>query len=166
MNGMMTDKQLKMHKKISLTHLYFNRFLAIRYATAFFLFINLYWTIFLLGSQSIVAIFPFSLFSLSALTAIEQVKLYRNHSNQLPYTLFFYRMLLLSCLVLLFALYSPLYQLFFPFIKNTQQVLNVLMSLLMTSLFISFLMLIKLNKIKHNQDKHFKRIQAYEEIIN
>lgn len=165
MNGMMT-KELKMHKKISLTNLYFNRFLAVRYTTAFFLFLNLYWSIFLLGSLSIVAILPLFLLILSILTAFEQIKLYRNHCNKLPYANFFYRTTLISNIVLLLTLYSPLYHFFYPFLKNTQDVLNILTILLTVSLLIAFLMLKKLNKIKHNQDKHFKRIQAYEEIIN
>ena len=52
------ESQLSMHKKISLTNLYFNRFLAVRYITAFFLFINLYWAVFLLGSLSIASVLP------------------------------------------------------------------------------------------------------------
>jgi len=165
MNSTMTEG-LKMQKKISLTNLYFNRFLAVRYTTAFFLFLNLYWAIFLLGSLSITAILPCFLFALSLFTALEQIKLYRNHCNKLPYAYFFYGALLASSILLLITLYSPLYYLFYPFLKNTQDVLNILTVLLMVSLFVSFLMLKKLNKIKRNQDKHFERIQAYEEIIN
>ena len=44
--------------------------------------------------------------------------------------------------------------------------LNVMTVLLLVSLLITFLMLKKLNKILRNEDKHFKRIQAYEDIIN
>lgn len=46
---MMINAQLDKSKKLSLTNLYFNRFLAIRYSTAFLLFLNLYWAVFLLG---------------------------------------------------------------------------------------------------------------------
>lgn len=165
MNSVMSNG-LKLQKKISLTNLYFNRFLAIRYATALFLFLNLYWAIFLLGSSSIAVILPISLFILSVFTAFEQVRLYRNHCNQLPYASFFFRALLVSCILLLIMLYTPLFQFFYPFLSNTQEVLNVLIALLMVSMLISFLMLKRLNKIKYNQDKHFKRIKAYEEIIN
>lgn len=165
MNSVMSNG-LKLQKKISLTNLYFNRFLAIRYATALFLFLNLYWAIFLLGSSSIAVILPISLFVLSVFTAFEQVRLYRNHCNKLPYASFFFRTLLASCILLLITLYTPLFQFFYPFLNNTQNVLNVLIALLAVSFFISFMMLKRLNKIKHNQDKHFKRVQAYEEIIN
>lgn len=159
-------KDLKRHQKMSLTNLYFNRFLAIRYATAFFLFLNLYWAIFLIGSTSIATILPIFLFILGLLTAFEQIKLYRNHSNRLPYANFFYRTLLITCIGLIITLYIPLYHLFYPFLKNTQYVLNVLTTFLIGNLFIIFLVLFKLNKIKCNEDKHFKRIQAYEKIIN
>ncbi|WP_392551366.1 hypothetical protein RHO14_07690 [Orbus wheelerorum] len=165
MNSIMREG-LNIQKKVSLTNLYFNRFLAIRYTTAFFLFLNLYWAIFLIGSLSFAAILPLFLFILSLFTALEQVKLYRCHSNKLPYAYFFYRVLVVSCIILLITLYSRLYNDFYPFLKNTHDVLNILTVLLIFSLSISFLMLKKLNKIKLDQDKHFKRIQAYEEIIN
>jgi len=155
-----------MHKKMGLTHLYFNRFLAVRYSTAFFLFLNLYWAVFLLGSRSMVVILPLFLFVLSIFTALEQIKLYRNHSNKLPYAHFFYKVILLTSIILLITLYSPLYNVFYPFLKNTQHVLNILTVLLVVSLSISFLMLKKLNKIKLNQDKHFARVEAYKKIIN
>ncbi|MWP62620.1 hypothetical protein [Gilliamella sp. Pas-s25] len=161
----MTQK-LTMHKKISLTNLYFNRFLAIRYTVAFFLFLNLYWAIFLMGSLSIIALLPISLFVLGILTTWEQIKLYRNHCNKLPYARLFYRALAIVFVTLMITLYTPLYHFFFPFLKQTPDALHVLMVLLTVSLIIITLMLSKLNKIQHNQDLHFKRIQAYEEFIN
>ncbi|NUF48538.1 hypothetical protein [Gilliamella sp. ESL0250] len=161
----MTQK-LTMHKKISLTNLYFNRFLAIRYTVAFFLFLNLYWATFLMGSLSMVAILPLALFVLGILTTWEQIKLYRNHCNKLPYARLFYRVLAIVFVTLMITLYTPLYHFFFPFLKQTPDALHVLMVLLTVSLIIITLMLSKLNKIQHNQDLHFKRIQAYEEFIN
>ncbi|WP_085247448.1 hypothetical protein [Gilliamella mensalis] len=161
----MTEK-LTIHKKISLTNLYFNRFLAIRYTTAFFLFLNLYWAIFLIGSLSIIALLPISLFVLGILTTWEQIKLYRNHCNKLPYARLFYQGLAIVLIALIMTLYTPLYHFFYPFLKQTQEAANVLIVLLTVSLIIVLLMLRKLNKIQHNQDLHFKRIQAYEEFIN
>lgn len=162
----MMTKEIKMHKKISLANLYFNRFLAIRYSTAFFLFLNLYWAIFLIGSMSIAAILPIVIFLLGILTIYEQIKLYRNHNNFLPYAKFFYQTILITCCVLTISLYTSLYRFFFPFLKDTQDVLTTIMGLMLGSLLISFLMLKKLKKIQCNKDKHFQRIQAYEDIIN
>ncbi|NUF26560.1 hypothetical protein [Gilliamella sp. ESL0254] len=161
----MTQK-LTMHKKISLTNLYFNRFLAIRYTVAFFLFLNLYWATFLMGSLSMVAILPLALFVLGILSTWEQIKLYRHHCNKLPYARLFYRALAIVFVTLMITLYTPLYHFFFPFLKQTPDALHVLMVLLTVNLIIITLMLSKLNKIQHNQDLHFKRIQAYEEFIN
>jgi hypothetical protein len=161
----MTEK-LTMHKKISLTNLYFNRFLAIRYTIAFFLFLNLYWATFLMGSLSMVAVLPLALFVLGILTTWEQIKLYRNHCNKLPYARLFYRVLAIVFVTLMMTLYTPLYHFFFPFLKQTSDALHVLMVLLTVNLIIITLMLSKLNKIQHNQDLHFKRIQTYEEFIN
>lgn len=161
-----TINGLKMQQKISLRNLYFNRFLAVRYSTALFLFLNLYWAVFLCYLSPIAAILPLFLFILGICTALEQVKLYRNHSNKLPYAHFFYCTLFICSLLLLIVIYSPLYSFFYPFLKNTSEVINVLTILLLFTLLIAFLMLRKLNKIKCNQDKHFKRIKTYEEIIN
>lgn len=163
---MMINAQLDKSKKLSLTNLYFNRFLAIRYSTAFLLFLNLYWAVFLLGSKSYTAILPITLFILGALTAFEQVKLYRNHDNFLPFAKLFFQMMLLMCGMLVITLYTSLFHLFFPFLKDSQPVLNTIMGLLIGSGVIAFLMLKRLAKIQRNEDKHFKRIQTYEEIIN
>lgn len=161
MNSPMTDAQ-----KISFNNLYFNRFLAIRYSTAFFLFLNLYWTIFLLGSLSVTAILPFILFIMGGFTAFEQIKLYRNHSNRLPYANLFYLSLLIIYITSMVAIYTPLYHVFFPFLKHSQDALNILTVLCVTNLLIVLLILKKLNKIQRNEDKYYQRIQAYEEIIN
>lgn len=159
-------EQLKMHNKISLTNLYFNRFLAIRYSNAFFLFLNLYWLVFLFGSFSFMAILPLTLFILGILTAFEQIKLYRKHNNYLPYARLFYYSLSTISIILIMVIYTPLYRYFFPFLKYDQHVSNVLMILLSICLMIALLMLRKLNKIQRNEDKHFKRIQAYQKITN
>lgn len=162
----MIDNQLKMHQKVSLTNLYFNRFLAIRYSTAFFLFFNLYWAVFLGGTLSVAVIFPFALFILGLLTMFEQVRLYRNHDNRLTYANLFYRILLIFCILLLIAVNTPLFHFFFPFFKNTQNVLNIIMIVLTGNLFIIFLILRKIKKIQCNKDKLYQRIQVYQQVIN
>lgn len=153
-------------QKLSLTNLYFNRFLLIRYATAFFLFLMLYWSVFLVSTFSVVAMLPVTLFVLSALVALEQVKLYRNHSNQLPYARYFYWTSFISCLILLGCVYTSFYSVFFPFLVSTQSVKNLVAILVMVSLILSILVLIKLHNIKLDRDKHFSRVKAYEKIIN
>lgn len=160
------ESQLKLHKKVSLTNLYFNRFLAVRYATAFFLFINLYWAVFLMGSLSIAIVLPIMLIILATLTSFEQIKLYRNHKNHLRYASLFYQIMLISIIVLIVSIFTPLFQFFFPFLKNSQEAINILLGIMFTSLVFTILILIKLKKIERNEDKHFKRIQAYQEIIN
>jgi hypothetical protein len=162
----MTTKKLEMHQKTSLTNLYFNRFLAIRYSTAFFLFINLYWFVFLGGSLSIVAFLPLSILVLAILTMYEQIKLYRIHNNRLPYAKALYSTLSIICIVLLISVNTSLFHLFFPFFKNTQYVLNSVMIVLTASLLINFLLLKKIKKIELNKDKSFQRIQTYQQVIN
>ena len=160
------ESQLSMHKKVSLTNLYFNRFLAVRYITAFFLFINLYWAVFLLGSLSIASVLPLVVIVLAMLTSFEQIKLYRNHKNHLRYASLFYRFMLIAITVLIVSIFTPLFHFFFPFLKNSPEAMNILLGILLASLFFTILILVKLKKIERNEDKHFKRIQAYQEIIN
>lgn len=162
----MTSKQLKMQQKISLTNLYYNRFLAIRYSTAFFLFLNLYWSVFLLGSFSIAGILPVALFLLGALTAFEQVKLYRNHDNRLPYANVFFSAVFIASVFLMIVVNTLLFHFFFPFFKNTQQVLNTIMLVLSACLLISFLIIRKIKKILRNEDRLYQKIQAYQQVIN
>ena len=160
------ESQLKTHKKVSLTNLYFNRFLAVRYTTAFFLFLNLYWAVFLMGSLSIAIVLPLLLILFATLTSFEQIKLYRNHQNHLRYASLFYRIMLVSVIMLIISIYTPLFHFFFPFLKYSQEALNVLLGILAASLVFTIFILLKLKKIERNEDKHFKRIQAYQEIIN
>lgn len=160
------DKQLKIHQKASLTNLYFNRFLAVRYSTALFLFLNLYWLVFLLGSLSFMAILPAMIFILGTLASFEQIKLYRQHQNRLPFAKLFYQTIFISYCMVTITVYSSLFHLFFPFLKVAPTTLTTIFVLLLGCLTISLLMLYKLKKIERNKDKHYQRILAYQAIIN
>ena len=153
-------------KKTSITNMYFNRFLLIRYTTALFLFFNLYWFVFLLFSQPLLALVPLLLFIGSAIVAIEQVKLYRNHSEQLPYAKGFYILQGIVNSVMIVLVYTPMYDRFFPFLTNTSETKNILTITLLLGVLISLIVLRKLHKIRLGQDKHLKLVKAYEKTVS
>ncbi|MCO5510028.1 hypothetical protein [Enterococcus hirae] len=78
-------QQLALEKKqFSLKIMYFNRYLVIRYLTAFFFFINLNWLVLLLIARSSAWLLPLSLLALIVPAIGEQVILYRTHTNRAP----------------------------------------------------------------------------------
>lgn len=80
-------QQLALEKKqFSLKIMYFNRYLVIRYLTAFFFFINLNWLVLLLIARSSAWLLPLSLLGLIVPAIGEQVILYRTHTNRAPWT--------------------------------------------------------------------------------
>ncbi len=73
-------------KQLSLKNMYFNRYLFVRYLTAFFFFMNMQWMILLLSAKSLGSSLPMVLL-LAILPAVgEQVKLYRKHQTNVPWT--------------------------------------------------------------------------------
>lgn len=152
-------------KKTSLNSMYFNRFLWIRYALAIFMFCNLYWAIFSLGAQSIFAILPIFLLIGLATVLFEQVKLYRNHSNELPKTrLFFIGQLAINSLLLI-SIYTSFYKKLFPFFTESSTTKSMVSFLVLIGIMLCLLTLNKIKIIGQNQDKHFGIIKKYEETL-
>lgn len=160
------EKLEERRKKTSITNMYFNRFLLIRYTTALFLFFNLYWFVFLLFSQPLLALLPFALFAGAAVVALEQVKLYRNHSQKLPYARFFYMAQGIVNVGLIGLIYTPAYANLFPFLTKTMDTKRVLTCALLIGILISLVVLRKLYKIRLGQDKHLKLVKAYEKTLS
>ena len=77
-------------KQLSLKNMYFNRYLIVRYLTAFFFFMNMQWMILLLSAKSLGSSLPMILI-LAILPAVgEQVKLYRKHQTNVPWTKWYF----------------------------------------------------------------------------
>ena len=80
----------KSRRELSLTSMYFNRYLLIRYVTAGFFFANLYWFFLSLGTQGAMKWVPFCLTVINAVVAVEQVSKYWRRDSKLPFTKFGY----------------------------------------------------------------------------
>lgn len=83
-------------KKISIKAMYFNRYLLVRYVSAFFFFTNLYWLISLLLSDSSLYVIPLILMVVLLFGIAEQVKMFGNHTNNAKYTKYCFTMMLFA----------------------------------------------------------------------
>lgn len=165
----MTDEKKQQRdayrKKTSLNSMYFNRFLLIRYILAIFMFCNLYWAIFSLGTLSIVSILPIALIVGLVVALFEQIKLYRQHTNDLPKSrVFFISQLTTNCILLL-GVYSPLFNTIFPFLTDESATKSAITLVLLLGIVLCLLTLNKIQKISQNQDKHFMTIKQYEQTV-
>ena len=79
----------KNRQDMSLKSMQFNRFMMVRYATAFFFFVNLYWA--LLMRHTWVVVIPLVIMVIASLAIVEQIKLFGTHTNQLVYSKLFFR---------------------------------------------------------------------------
>ncbi|SES10580.1 hypothetical protein [Salipaludibacillus aurantiacus] len=157
----------KNKKELSLKSMYFNRYLMVRYASALFFFTNLYWFVSLVMSQSALFVLPLILLVVLIISIAEQVKVYSDHTNDAKYTRYCYKTLLVTNVILLLPVYfSSSFTQLYPFLINESRSKLMIFFILMTGILLSTQILRRLNKIKHNEDKHYKRIKQYEEVIN
>ncbi|POD82820.1 hypothetical protein S101258_02205 [Lactiplantibacillus plantarum subsp. plantarum] len=96
-------------RTLSLTSMYFNRFLLFRYVTAIFFFVNLYWAIILFGSGSAAGLLPTALLIGAGVVIVEQVSKFWKHTNQLTLTRWFYWVqILANAIVAVGAVFGPI----------------------------------------------------------
>lgn len=162
------EKTIEKDKKtLSLKSMYFNRYLLVRYATALFFFTNLYWFISLTLSQSAFFFVPLVLLVVLVCSISEQVKIYSDHTNNAKYTrLSFLTLLGTNILLVLPVYFSSSFTQLYPFLVDETKAKLLILLILVAGIGISGVILYRLNKIKHNEDRHYKRIKQYEEAIN
>lgn len=154
-------------KEFSIQSMYFNRYLLVRYISALFFFTNLYWMISLLISNSSLYIIPLILMSGLLFSIAEQVKIYSNHTNDAKYTKYSYVMLIFTNIVLIIlTCFSSTFTQLYPFLLNQEKSKILVLIILVVGILLCTLILYRLNKIKHNDDKHYERIRNYEKIVN
>ncbi|MCH4168386.1 MAG: hypothetical protein LKF42_03960 [Streptococcaceae bacterium] len=152
-------------KKMSLQNMYFNRFLLVRYVSALFLFINLYGCLLLGFSRSVGVIVPAILLILGFGVMWEQMKLFSTPKHTAIWTKYFYQLQLAISILMLVFTFTPLYSIFFTFLKDTFQ-LKIMVTILTIFLaLIALGMLYKLKKIENLDDRQYQRIIAYQNAI-
>lgn len=158
----MTSRQAK-QRQTSLRNMHFNRYLLVRYFTAGYFFMNLYWLILLASMRKMTLILPACLLVGLVLVCAEQVKQYRQPSRHLPQAYCYYWLQLSINICLLISLYTPLFTNLYPFIKPTGK--GALAILLVVGSIGCIVVERKLFKIAHDQDRYFKALKDFEASI-
>ena len=161
-------KQIEINKKnFSIKSMYFNRYLLVRYTVAIFFFINIYWLISLLMSNSILFFIP-SILILCLLSSVsEQVKMISKHTNRAIYTKYCFIALLITNILLIFlSPFSSIFPQLYPFLVNQTKSQVLILVVLGIGAILSSIVLYRLHQIQYNKDKHYQRIKKYEEVIH
>ncbi|MFD1362384.1 hypothetical protein [Lentibacillus salinarum] len=154
-------------KRLSIKSMYFNRYLLVRYVSALFFFTNLYWLISLIMSDSSLFFIPLVLLIVLLFSVAEQAKIFSNHTNNAKYTIYCFMVLLITNVGLVVPTsFSSMFTQLYPFLVNQPKSKILVLSILVIGILLSVLIIKRLNRIKHNEDKHYKRIKKYEGAIN
>ncbi|MBS0938026.1 hypothetical protein [Lactiplantibacillus plantarum] len=156
-----SSNEVKANRRaLSLTSMYFNRFLVFRYVTAIFFFVNLYWAIILFGSGSGIGLLPSVLLIGTTMVMVEQVGKLWKHTNRLTFTRWFYWVQLTVNLSVGFGLMFGKLQVFYPFLNGTS--LRWVLSVLSFGILISAFLEYRVFLIEHDKDRYIKHIRQFE----
>ncbi|WP_406786404.1 hypothetical protein [Clostridium neuense] len=160
------EKLEKRQKETSLKTMYFNRFLLVRYVTAGFFFANLYWFCSLLMSYKAWALVPgFNLiFIIRAIW--EQCTMFSSPIDNAKKTILAYKVILSINVILLAALFTPLFGKLFPFLTNSTKSHAFILGIIFVELLFCGVMLKRLHQINNRTDRQFQYIKQYEKSIN
>jgi len=159
----LADKIEKNRRDMSLKSMQFNRFMLIRYSTAFFFFVNLYWA--LLMRQTWVIIIPLTIMFVSGFAIVEQIKLFGNHTNRLIYSKAFFTVQLIVNIFLMISIITPLFTPLFQFVNDTNQNRYIVLLILLLGTGLTLLVRRRLVLIASNQDKYYSRLVAYQVLL-
>ncbi|WP_076657438.1 hypothetical protein [Lactiplantibacillus plantarum] len=146
-------------RTLSLTSIYFNRFLVFRYVTAIIFFVNLYWAIVLFGFGSGIGLLPSILLIGTAVVMVEQIGKFWKHTNRLTFTRWFYWVQLFINLSVGLSLVFGKLKVFYPFLNEASLpwVLSVLGFGILVSAFLEYRVFL----IEHDKDRYIKHIRQF-----
>lgn len=154
-----STEQLDGGKKLSLTSMYFNRYLVFRYATAIFFFTNLYWLVILAGSSSFAWIVPAVLLLGSGAVMVEQVSKYWKRQNNLSVTRGYYLAQAVINLLIILSVALGQRSVLYPFLTDKSN--GVVIVLLTLGIVISLLLEHRGCLIEHDRDRYLKHIKQF-----
>lgn len=155
-------------KALSVKHMYFNRYLWIRYITALFFFLNLYLLLYLIVSDSnhYLYFLPVSLLLLQIITLIEQFAIYHNYDKQAKWTKRFFEVQIAANLLLAFIFFTPMQALFFAKLTVNSNGEILVLAFLLSGIMLAFLVIKHLHIISAQKDRQFFRARQYEQLIS
>lgn len=161
----MTKKDQSLEQKkhdMSVRSINFSRYLMIRYFSAAFLFTNLFWLVFAICYQDIVAsIISGLLFVLLLIASVEQVSKWNVRNTDLKVTKLYYQLQLVANVVFAISCYLPFGKILFPFMA-TNDVANVIFTILIIGILGSILILRRISNIQNGRDKYAGAIKTFE----
>lgn len=155
------DFEAKKHD-MSVRSMYFSRYLMIRYFSAAFVFANLFWLIFAVCYQDIIAIILSGvLFVLLIAGSVEQASKWHRKDTDLKITTFYYGLQLIANIFLAVVCYLPIGKVFFPFMTNTD-VANIIFTILIVGVLGCILVLRRIKNIQNGRDRYLRAIKTFE----
>ncbi|MCS8617781.1 PTS cellobiose transporter subunit IIC [Latilactobacillus curvatus] len=154
----------RQRKVLSLNSMQFNRYLLLRYVTAGFFFVNLYWLVLMSPTTSWVKWLPFSLVLVHGAIAIEQASKYWHHQHDLPVTKWGYFFQSMTNVGLLIGLGLGASHQVVPFFSTRGSQLT------MIGVGIGLLLALLVERrtwlIEHDLDAYYARLTAFKASLN
>ncbi|MGO4986195.1 hypothetical protein [Streptococcus alactolyticus] len=162
----LTDKEKQkldaLRRENGIKNMYYTRYFLIRYVVAFFFFSNLYWILMFFSSANrSFIIVPSLLAVLGGICMWEQSRMYSKEQKPAVKTQFYFQTIIAVNAVLMIVTLFNRYQYFYPFLSQSTTTKVFLLILLSFGIGIASWMLVKINRINHNADKQYYRIQQY-----
>ncbi|CQR23815.1 membrane protein [Streptococcus varani] len=162
----MTDQEKarieEIRKDNAIKAMFYNRYLAIRYISAAYLFINLYWAAVLYMTQDYLAmVLPLAMISFAGVTMWEQFKMFNRNQEEAKITKRFYQTIIVVNIFLALLTVAGQTGFLFPFLLQNSQTTIVLLSVQAVGVVIALWILLKLSRINKNVDKQYIRLKHY-----
>ena len=162
----MTDQEKAIieerRKENAIKTLFYNRYFAIRYISATYLFINLYWSVALYMTQDYLAMLvPVAMLIFAGLTMWEQFKMFTRNQEQAKITYRFYQTVIGVNSILILVTLTGQIGFLFPFLQDSQQSILALLLVQGVGILLAVWILSKLNPINKNADKQYLRLKQY-----
>ena len=162
----MTDQEKAIieerRKENAIKTLFYNRYFAIRYISATYLFINLYWSVALYMTQDYLAMLvPVAMLISAGLTMWEQFKMFTRNQEQAKITYRFYQTVIGVNSILILVTLTGQIGFLFPFLQDSQQSILALLLVQGVGILLAVWILSKLNRINKNADKQYLRLKQY-----
>ena len=145
--------------------MYFNRFLLIRYITASFFFVNLYWFFSLIISNTIWSLVPGVNLVFITIATFEQCVMVSSPIDNAKKTIIAYKEILIVNILLILASVTPLFNCLFPFLIISTKSYYLILGIIIIGIIFCSISLKRLEKIKNCTDKQFKYVKKYEQAI-
>lgn len=165
MDSLEKERIEKRRQQTSLKTMYFNRFLLIRYITASFFFVNLYWFFSLIISNTIWSLVPGVNLVFITIATFEQCVMVSSPIDNAKKTIIAYKEILIVNILLILASVTPLFNCLFPFLIISTKSYYLILGIIIIGIIFCSISLKRLEKIKNCTDKQFKYVKKYEQAI-